>query len=205
MVALLLIALSLPAQISYDGFVVLNNGDTVHGRVQMQTPTLNEIRVILTTNTSDAASDRDSAERVIYPASAICSYAMSMTTKGIKGAASHQQFIRFVKYPLNRSPILFDTHKDALLMEIERGTVKLYYFFYENPNTNPAILRDTYIEYNHELILIDADNFIEVFSGITATIPTIQAKLNTRGYDYTHIDRLARLINDNAIREGFNP
>lgn len=110
----------------YEGYVITNNGEKLEGKIQMLSPSLNEIQVKFISQTN---------EKTTFKAKEVKEYAFKVE-KWNKSTRNHiEEWIFYTRKTVERSPIAF--RPTNVLIERQVGsTINLYHHFIEQ-NTTP--------------------------------------------------------------------
>jgi hypothetical protein len=169
----------------YEGQVVLENGETITGQIEMLSPTLNEVKVKVITN----------GQAKIYKAKEVASYSFTFKKYSGKTKTYNTTTIEYVKRTLDVAPVPFGT-KDALVERQVEGTVSLYNFYAETRASAHGFAHNYYVENDGQMIAVNRDNFKTVLKDIVADYPELKAKVGKKGYGYAHVAKIITEYNE---------
>ena len=172
----------------YKGFIITNSGDKLIGKIQMLSPTLNEVKVkfIGKGNTKRVLKAKDVKE-----------YAFRVEKWNKEDKRHDEVWVTYVRKKVERSPIPFGPTNVLIERQIE-GAINLYNHFVEqNVDTNSPYLEFKYIERTgEEMMLITSDNYKKILKSMTVDNPAIHNKIGTKGHYFSQIGKIIKEYNE---------
>jgi hypothetical protein len=167
---------------TYRGYVVTNSGEKLIGKIQMLSPTLNEVKVKFI--------GRGSTKRILK-AKDVKEYSFRVKKWNKAEKQYEEVWVTYIRKKVERSPIPFGPTNVLIERQIE-GPISLYNHFVEqNSNTTSPYIQIKYVERHKDmLILISQENYKKVLKSLTVNNPTIHNKIGTRGYYFNNIDKI---------------
>lgn len=171
----------------YRGYVVTNSGEKLIGKIEMLSPTLNEVKVKFI--------GRGSTKRILK-AKDVKEYSFRVQKWNKQEKQYEEVWVTYVRKKVERSPVPFGPTNVLIEREIE-GSISLYNHFVEqNSNTNAPYLQFKYVEREEDkLILITKENYTKVLKSMTVDNPIIHNKIGTKGYYFNNIDKTIKEYN----------
>ncbi len=176
----------------YNGYVALKSGDTLHGKIQMLSPTLNEVKVKLITETG---------KKKIYKAKHIASYGFETFVYNRSTGEQESKWIYYVNKRVKRSPVPFGP-RNVLVEHQERGTINMYNHYVETRTDNQPLKHFKYVERDGEMIRITRKNYRNTLKSMMKDYPELCAKIGTAGFGYRYIARTIKQYNQTIIAKG---
>lgn len=176
------------AKKSYEGYVVINSGEKLEGKIQMLSPTLNEVKVKFTDNTGKKST---------FKAKEVKEYSFKVQ-KWNKSERKHiDEWIVYTRKSVERSPIAFGP-TEVLIERQVGGTINMYNHFVEqNSDIQNPFVHIIYVEKEaDQLVVITKSNYKKVLKEMTSEYPTLQAKIGTRGNGFKHIAEIITSYNN---------
>ena len=179
---------------TYDGYVLTTNDETVEGKIQMLSPSLNEVKVKFI--------GKDN-KKTTFKAKEVKEYGFSVEKWNHKTREHVATKIIYVKQTVERSPIAFGP-KEVLLERQETGTINMYnHYIEQNSNVQAPLVHITYIQKeNKELISITKANYRKVLKEMTAEYPELQARIGSRGHGFKHVSKIIASYNTWMVNNG---
>lgn len=173
----------------YSGYVVTNNGDTIHGKIQMLSPTLNEVKVKLIANNKTQT----------FKAKEVQAYSfVVLTYKNKKHVA---ETITYVRKTVEEAAIPFGS-KNVLVEQQVKGEVSLYNHYVETRAGQNAFKHSFYVEKGTEMVKVTRENFKKAVKNIVADYPELSARVGKKGYGYKYIAKIITEYNNNKPKNG---
>ena len=171
----------------YKGYIVTNSGNKLIGKIQMLSPTLNEVKVKFI--------GKGNTKRVLK-AKEVKEYAFRVQKWDKKEKEYQQVWITYIRKEVERSPIPFGPTEVLIERQVE-GEINLYNHFVEqNSDKRSPYIQFKYIEKNdNQLILVTSSNYKKVLKSITVDNPTIHNKVGTKGYYFGQIEKIINEYN----------
>lgn len=178
----------------YDGYVLTTNDEKLEGKIQMLSPSLNEVKVKFI--------GKDN-KKTTFKAKEVKEYSFSVEKWNHKTREHVATTITYVKQTVERSPIAFGP-KAVLLERQETGTINMYnHYIEQNSNVQTPLVHIMYVQKeNKELVNISKNNYRKVLKEMTAEYPELQARVGSRGYGFKHISKIISLYNAWMIDNG---
>jgi hypothetical protein len=189
---ILLMALSVAAFASnaaktYEGSVILENGQTLKGEIEMLSPTLNEIKVKFID---------DNGNSTVYKAKDVAAYSFIFPKYNANTKSYDDQVIEYVKKEMTVAPILFGP--TAVLVERQvSGILSLYNFYVETNASSEAFTHNYLVERDGQMIELKAENYKRILQDLVGSYPALKMKVGEKGYGYKNIDNI--IIEYNAF------
>ena len=169
----------------YKGSVVLANGETLNGSIEMLSPTLNEVKVKF------IGAD---GKAVIFKAKEVESYQFIFPKYNAETKSYDEELIEYVKKPVAVPPVPFGS-KEALLERQAKGTINLYNFYVETRESAHAFEHSFLVEKNSQMMTVTRENFKELIKELVADYPELKMKVGTKGYGYRNIAAIVQEYN----------
>jgi len=184
----------LSAAKTYDGYVIKNDDTKLEGKIQMLSPTLNEVKVKFINKEN---------KKNIFKANSVKEYGFEVQKWNHKTRQYHTQKITYTRQTVKRSPIAFGP-KEVLIERQETGKINMYnHFIEQNSNIKQPFLHIVYVQKEtKELVSITKKNYKKVLKEMTTENPELQAKIGSRGYGFKHIAKTIATYNSWMIENG---
>ena len=169
----------------YNGYVVTISNETIHGQIQMLSPTLNEVKVKFI---------HKNGKKEIFKAKNLKAYSFQVPVYNKATKSRQLQWITYTRKNVERSPLPFGT-KEVLLEQLEKGQINLYNHFIETRGGAAPMIHMYQVEKGDEMISVTRKNFKKVMKEMTADYPELAAKVGKRGYGYKHIGKIIAAYN----------
>ena len=176
----------------YSGTVVLENGETLVGQIQMLSPTMNEVKVKFI---SEAGKTKT------YKANEVASYSFAFPKYDHKTKTYNNEVIEYVKKEVGVSPVPFGP-KAVLVERQAEGAVSLYNFYAETRQAAHAYAHNYFVEKDGQMIEINRTNFKTVLKDMVADYPELKAKVGKKGYGYKYVAKIVNEYNDYTAPKG---
>lgn len=178
----------------YEGYVITNNGEKLEGKIQMLSPSLNEIKVKFISQTN---------EKKTFKAKEVKEYAFKVEKWNKSTRDYIEEWIFYSRKTVERAPIAFGPTKVLIERQVE-GTINLYnHFIEQNATPEQPFVQVIYLEKNNnELVNITKNNYKTVLKGMTTDYPALQAKIGTRGNGFKHIAQMVSEYNEAMTGKG---
>jgi hypothetical protein len=161
----------------YDGQVILEDGEVLKGKLEMLSPTLNEVKVKFID---------DNGATTIFKAKDVQQYSFVFPVYDAQTKSHRNETITYVKREVPIPPVPFGP-KVVLLEQQVSGTINLYNFFVETREAGQEFSHNYFAERNGQLIEINRENFKVATKELVADYPQLQVKVGTKGFGYKHI------------------
>ena len=169
----------------YNGYVVTISNETIHGQIQMLSPTLNEVKVKFI---------HKNGQKEIFKAKDLKSYSFQVPVYNKATESRQLQWITYTRKNVERSPLPFGT-KEVLLEQLEKGQINLYNHFVETRGGAAPMIHMYQVEKGDETASVTRKNFKKVMKEMTADYPELAAKVGKKGYGYKHIGKIIAAYN----------
>lgn len=170
----------------YDGSVTLENGEILTGKIQMLSPTLNEVKVKFIDSEGQTTT---------YKSKEVVSYRFVFPKYNAKTKTYDNETIEYVKKTVSMSPIPFGP-KEVLVERQAEGTIDLYSFYAETRAAAHAFTHSYFIEKDGEMIEVNRTNFKTIVKDIVADYSELQDKVGKKGYTYKSITTIINEYNN---------
>lgn len=193
-ITLVSMTLSASAAKVYSGYVILNNEEKLEGKIQMLSPSLNEVKVKF------IAKD---GKTKIYKAKEVKEYGFKVEKWNHKTRTHDVNTIIYVRQSVTRSPIAFGP-TEVLLERQVGGAINMYNHFVEqNTNVQQPFEHIVYVQkQDGDMVAIEKSNYRQVLKEMTANYPELQAKIGSRGYGYSYIVNIIETYNNWMMDNG---
>ena len=176
----------------YEGSVVLENGETLEGQIQMLSPTLNEVKVKFIASNGQATT---------YKAKEVASYSFEFPKYDAKTKSHKNITVEYVKKSVSVSPVPFGP-KEVLVERPVEGTVSLYNFYAETRAAAHAFSHNYFVEKDGQMIEVTRENFKAVVKDMVADYPELKSKVGKKGYGYKYIANIIEEYNAHIAPKG---
>lgn len=187
LITFLSFSVSSQAKKVYEGYVITNSGEKLEGKIQMLSPSLNEVKVKFINKTG---------KKQVFKAKEVKEYSFKVQ-KWNKAERKHiDEWIVYTRKVVERSPIAFGP-KDVLIERQEGGAINMYnHFIEQNSNRQNPFVHVVYLEKEaNELVEVTKKNYKKVLKEMTAEYPELQAKIGTRGHGFKHVSQIVSAYN----------
>ena len=175
----------------YGGYIVTISGDTLHGQIQMLSPTLNEVKVKFIDQ---------NGKKQTFKAKELSSYSFTVPT--FKKKQKGNQVITYVRKHVENAPIPFGP-KDVLVERQATGKINLYNHYIETRAGQYAYKHYFLLEKDGATVKVDRSNFKKVVKNIVADYPELKRMIGKKGYGYKYMATIIKEYNQfNATRGG---
>ena len=164
----------------YNGYVVTIGNETIHGKIEMLSPSLNEVKVKFFSK---------EGKKTIFKAKELKSYSFQVPAYDKATKSQKLEWITYTRKMVERSPMPFGT-KDVLLERLEKGSISLYNHFIETRSGATAMTHEYYVEKGSETVSVTRANFKTVLKDMTSDYPALSVKVGKKGYGYKYIARI---------------
>ena len=176
----------------YEGSVVLTNGETLVGQIQMLSPTLNEVKVKFIASNGKATT---------YKANEVTSYNFVFPKYDASTKSYKNETVEYVKKTVEVSPVPFGP-KEILVERQEAGSISLYNFYAETRAAAHAFSHNYFVEKDGQMIAVTQENFKSVVKDMVADYPALKVKVGKKGYGYKYIAKIIKEYNDYTSPKG---
>jgi hypothetical protein len=176
----------------YKGSVVLENGETLVGQIEMLSPTLNEVKVKFIASNGKATT---------YKASEVSAYSFAFPKYDASTKSYIDQTIEYVKKDVTVAPIPFGP-KSVLIERQVAGTVNLYNFYAETRSAEHAFEHNYFVEKGNQMVEMNRENFKTILKDMVADYPELQVKVGTKGYGYKYVAQTIQEYNQYTAPKG---
>lgn len=179
---------------AYFGYVILNDDVKIEGTIEMLSPTLNEVKVKITTT---------EGQKISYKAKDVKEYGFKVEKLNETTKQHESEIIIYKRKTVVRNTVAFGANEVLIQRELH-GAISLYNHYYErNSNTDGNIGHSFYIEeQNEELIWLTKKNYEEVLKSMTKNYPELNAVIGSKNFGYKHIRKTIKTYNDWMIDNG---
>jgi hypothetical protein len=169
----------------YEGSVVLENGQTLVGQIEMLSPTLNEVKVKFIASTG---------KETTYRASEVIAYSFAFPKYDASTKSYVNETIEYVKKEVTVAPVPFGP-KEVLIERQVAGTINLYNFYMETRTAEHAFEHNYFVEKDGQMIEMNRENFKTILKDMVADYPELQIKVGTKGYGYKQAAEIVQKYN----------
>lgn len=172
----------------YTGYVILVKGDTLHGKIEMLSPSLNEVKVKLI--------GRSGTKRILK-AKEVASYAFKVPVYKKHLKRHVEEWIVYTSKTVEKSSVPFGP-KNVLIERQVTGLINMYNHYVEERANSYKIQHIIYVEKGKDMIVINQKNYKRTLKNLMNDNPTLQSKLGTLGYGFKHIAKVIQAYNDSV-------
>ena len=179
----------------YQGYVILNDETKLEGKIQMLSPTLNEVKVKFISKKN---------KKKVFKAKEVKEYGFKVEKWNHKTRQHDINTITYVKQTVERSPIAFGP-KEVLVERQVAGSINMYNHFVEqNSNVKNPFVHVIYVQKgaNGDLMSITKRSYRRTLKEMTAEYPELQAKIGSRGYGFKHVAQIITTYNNWMLDNG---
>jgi len=178
----------------YNGYVNTLLGEVYTGKIKMQTPALNEVRVYFISI---------EGKKNIFKADEVKEYGFEVRKWDHKTRQHNIVNVIYVKKKVKRSPVAFGA-KEVLLEREVQGRINLYHHFVEkNANIESPLEHIIYIEkINNQLIEVTKENYQSVLKKMTLECEVLQTRIGTKGNGFKKFTEMIEYYNEWIIENG---
>lgn len=169
----------------YKGYVITTQGDTIHGKIQMLNPALNEVKVKFIHS--------DGSKR-IYRAKELIAYAFKVPGVETKKRQIPAEWIFYTKKSVEQPPVPFGP-TEVLLQQPVKGMVNYYNHYIETRYRQDKYEHVIYVEKGATLVRVEKHNYKRVIKKFLMDYPLLQAKVGKSGYGFKHIPKILKEYN----------
>jgi hypothetical protein len=170
----------------YEGSVVLENGQTLVGQIEMLSPTLNEVKVKFIASNGKTTT---------YKADEVAAYSFAFPKYDAATQTYINETIEYVKKEVTVAPIPFDP-KSVLIERQVAGTINLYNFYAETRAAEHAFQHNFFVEKDGQMIEMNRENFKTILKDMVTDYPELQVKVGTKGYGYKQVGQIVQEYNE---------
>ena len=176
----------------YEGSIVLENGETLVGQIQMLSPTMNEVKVKFIASNGQSTT---------YKAKEVASYTFDFPKYDHKTKSYNNITVEYVKKNVTVAPIPFGP-KEVLVERQAEGVVSLYNFYTETRAAAHAFSHNYFVEKDGQMVEVNRENFKSIMKDMVADYPQLKAKVGTKGYSYKYIANIVNEYNNYVSPKG---
>ena len=179
----------------YQGYVILNDDSQLEGKIQMLSPTLNEVKVRFTSKDN---------KRNIFKAKEVKEYGFKVEKWNNKTRQHDINSIIYVRQTVERSPIAFGPIKVLIERQISGSISMFNHFVEQNSNVKNPFVHILYVQKGEKgnLVNLTKKNYRTILKEMTAEYPELQAKVGSRGYGFKYIDQIITTYNNWMLENG---
>ena len=170
----------------YNGYVITISNETIHGQIQMLSPTLNEVKVKFI---------HKDGKKEIFKSKDLKSYSFQVPVYNKATQSRDLQWVTYTRKTVDRAPMPFGT-KDVLLEQLGKGKINLFNHFVETRSGASSLIHFYQIEKDGQMVSVDRKNFKNVLKDVTADYPELAAKVGKKGYGYKYIAKIVKEYNE---------
>lgn len=170
---------------AYKGYVITTKGDTLEGKIEMLSPSLNEVRVKLI---------QEDGQAIIYRAKDVNSYSFLVPNFDKKQKQFSERWISYVKRKVKRPPVPFGP-SEVLMQQEVKGKLNLFNYYIETRSRMTDYDHLVLLEKDGELIEIKKSNYKKKLKKIMMDSPIVVSKIGKKGYRFKNIGAIIKLYN----------
>lgn len=178
----------------YEGYVIKNDDTKLEGKIQMLSPTLNEVKVKFINKNN---------KKNIFKAKEVKEYGFEVQKWNNKTRTYEAKNITYTRQRVERSPIAFGP-KNVLIERQEMGKINMFnHYIEQNSNVQQPFVHIVYVQKEtKKLVHVTKKNYKEVLKGMTTEYPELQARIGSRGYGFKHIAKIVSTYNAWMVENG---
>lgn len=170
----------------YQGYIILEDGQKLTGKIQMLSPTLNEVKVKFIDS---------KGKKITYKAKEVQEYGFTYSRYDRKSKDMVATDVVYVNKKVDYTAIPFGS-KTALVERQENGKVALYNFFYETRMQGSTLQAVIYVEKGDKFQELTRKNYKKILKNLTNDAPTLSAKIGSSGYGFKHAAKIIKEYNN---------
>jgi hypothetical protein len=168
----------------YDGFVITISGDTLQGKLEMLSPTMNQIKIKFID---------ESGKKELYKAKDLQAYAFKVEVWNRDSKEKELKWIYYIKKTVERPPVPFSSTEVLVQQEVV-GNISVYNYFIET-RVEQNMEHIIYLEKNNVLYVVNKDNYKEILKELMMDFPFMKEKVGTKGYTYNTLEETIKEYN----------
>ncbi len=172
----------------YNGYVVTIEGDTIRGKLQMLSPSMNQVKIKFID---------PSGEKIMYKAKDLEAYAFQTEEWNKDENVNIIKWIRYTKKTVERPPIPF-SGTEILLQQEVLGTISIYNFYIET-RTSQSMEHIIYLEKSGVLYEVNRDNYRDVLKALTSDVQIIHQKISEKGFGFKYLNQIIIEYNQQGL------
>lgn len=172
----------------YDGYLIKLDSTRVTGRIEMLSPSQNEVKVKMLDENNKAT---------IYKAKDVLEYGFTVEKWIRKEKRYERQNIVYVRQEVKRPPVPFGPKTVLLECEV-RGEISMFHHFIEqNSNIQEPYLHIIYLQKADEKGLkeLNKTNYKKLLKSMTADCPYLKDKIGRKGYLFRNVPKILKEYN----------
>lgn len=169
----------------YKGYVITLEGDTLKGKIEMLSPSLNEVKVKLVPT---------DGEVTIYRAKEITAYAFLVPDFDPKKKCFKDRWITYVKKKVERPPVPFGP-TEVLMQQEVKGAISFYNYYIETRSQIADFEHLTLVEKDGEMFEVVKANYKKVLKKMVIDYPKLVKKIGKKGYRFKNLKRIITMYN----------
>ena len=170
----------------YAGYVILKDGEKMTGKIQMLSPTLNEVKVKFT---------NEAGKTKVYKAKNVQEYGFTYNRYDRTTENMVATNVTYVNKKVGYSAVPFGS-KNVLIERQETGKINFFNFFYETRMQNNPLQKTIYVEKGEKFEEVTRKNYKRILKDMTTDYPELRAKIGTPGYGFKHAAKIVKAYND---------
>lgn len=172
----------------YDGFVIIASGDTLQGKVQMLSPTLNQVKIKFID---------ESGKKQLYKAKELQAYAFQVKVWDHTKKESIYKWIHYTKKTVEIPPIPFSS-TEVLVQQELIGKISIYNY-YRELRAEQTMEHIVYLEKEGKMYVVDKVNYKNILRSLMKDAPFLSDKVGTKGYTYKFLDESIKEYNQGLM------
>ena len=169
---------------TYSGFLITTSGDTLKGKIQMLSITMNQVKVKFI---------NEKGKRRVYRAKDLQSYSFKVKVWNRLAQEYDVKWILYTKKTVEKPPVPFSSNKVLVQQEVI-GNISIYNYYIET-RSNQSIEHIVYLEKDDILYVVDKTNYKKILSILMADFPFMKDKVGTKNYTYKHLNATIKEYN----------
>lgn len=164
------------AQKTYSGFLITTSGDTLRGKIQMLSPTMNQVKVKFI---------NEKGRKRVYRAKDLQAYSFKIKVWNRLAQEYDVKWILYTKKTVEKPPVPFRSNKVLVQQEVI-GNISIYNYYIEI-RSNQSIEHIVYLEKDDILYVVDKANYKKILGILMADFPFMKDKVGTKKYTYKYL------------------
>mgnify|MGYP000642774439 CR=1 FL=1 len=163
----------------YEGFLVTNQKDTIHGQVNLDCPISNQLKVRIV--------DQANKKRE-FKAEELKSYAFTFEKFNPENKKYELEKVVYERKVMHKPPVFKGPTNVLVKLKVD-GPIKLYHYFLESCTIteNPFIYQPVLETPNAGLVVLTRQNYIEELKKAIRDYDVLYKKIGSRGYKFKEI------------------
>ena len=171
----------------YVGFIITASGDTLHGKLEMLSPTMNQVKIKFI--------DKDE-KKELYKAKDLNAYAFKVEVWNKESQQNDEKWIYYTKKTVERPPVPFASTEVLMQQEVV-GLISVYNYYIET-RVEQNMEHIIYVEKDKVLYEVNKENYKDVLRELMVDFPFMKEKVGTKGYTFNALETTVKEYNQQA-------